>query len=287
MWTSGFFNSVNGDRVYNAQQMSEIFEGLITDGVYASVGDKMAVQPNNGMTIQIASGRGWFAKHWANNDSEYLTTLEASDVTLNRYGAVCIRVDEADSGRTAEPYIKYSEFATTPVKPTMTRTETVNEYCLAYVYIRAGAETITVADIEDTRGNTELCGWVTGLIVQLSTTTLFEQWQAIFEDWFVNLQNLIDENVEVTLVNALPTAVEVTLSAADWVSNGAGMYTQTVPVISMNATKTVIVQPTANSVTNYSAAEIRCVSQADNELTFTAVSLPTEDIAVSVVHMGV
>ena len=63
-WTSGFFNSVNGDRLYNADQMSRLFEGLITDGVYASVGNKMAVQPNSGMTIQIATGRGWFGRHW-------------------------------------------------------------------------------------------------------------------------------------------------------------------------------------------------------------------------------
>ena len=33
MWSYGFYNSVNGDRLYNAQQMSELFEGLITDGV--------------------------------------------------------------------------------------------------------------------------------------------------------------------------------------------------------------------------------------------------------------
>ena len=48
-WTSGFFNSVNGDRLYNADQMSHIFEGLITDGVYESVGNKLAVQPNSGL----------------------------------------------------------------------------------------------------------------------------------------------------------------------------------------------------------------------------------------------
>jgi len=128
MWTSGFFNSVNGDRVYNARQMSEIFEGLITNGVYESVGDKMAVQPNNGMTIQVATGRGWFNKHWVNNDTAYLITLEDADVTLNRYAAICVRVDDTDSVRDAVLYVKYSEYATTPVKPTMTRTSSVNEY---------------------------------------------------------------------------------------------------------------------------------------------------------------
>ena len=286
MWTSGFFNSVNGDRTYNAQQMSEIFEGLITDGVYESVGNKMAVQPNSGMIIQIASGRGWFGKHWVNNDAEYLHTLEASDVTLNRYCAVCVRVDENNAGRKAEPYFKYSDFATDPVKPTMTRTETVKEYCLAYVYIKAGAETITAADIEDTRGNTELCGWVTGLIEQLSTATLFEQWQAIFEDWFSNLQDLINANTEAMLVAALPTSAIVTLTAEGWTAGESG-YTQTVELVNMNETKNVIVNPTSESTTAYSSAEVRCTAQGTNKLTFTAISLPTEAISVNVLHMGV
>ena len=106
MWTSGFFNSVNGDRLYNAVQISKIFEGLITDGVYESVGNKMAVQPNNGMTIQIATGRGWFGGHWVNNDSEYTLTVAESDVVLNRYVAVVIKVDDTDAVRDAVPYLK-------------------------------------------------------------------------------------------------------------------------------------------------------------------------------------
>lgn len=297
MWSSGFFNSMNGDRKYNAQQMSEIFEGLITDGVYESVGNKMAVQPNKGMTIQIATGRGWFAKHWVNNDTEYLQTLEASDVLLNRYCAVCVRVDESESGRTAKPHFKYSEFATTPVKPTMERSENVKEYCLAYVYIKAGATAITSADIEDTRGNNNLCGWVTGLIEQLSTTTLFEQWTDIFntwlndlqdniDEWYSNLQDHVNENTEVMLVGALPVSVTGTLTVAGWVAE-SGIYKQSLQVASMNGTKTVLAQPEANSVTAYSAAEVKCVAQANNALEFTAITKPTEAINVNIVHMGV
>lgn len=219
MWTSGFFNSVNGDRVYSAQQMSEIFEGLITDGVYESVGNKLAVQPSSGMTIQIATGRGWFNKHWVNNNTPYLITLEAADVTLNRYAAICVRVDDTESVRNATAYVKYSEYATTPVKPTMTRTSTVREYCLAYVYIKAGATSITAANIEDTRANESLCGWVTGLIDQLNSKTLFDQFTAIFNEWFERLEDTFNENTEVVLVNAMPVSATLTLRASGWTDN--------------------------------------------------------------------
>lgn len=286
-WTYGFFDSINNDRLYNADMMSSIFEGLISDGVYESVGNKLAVTPNSGMVIQIGTGRGWFDKRWVNNDSPYLITLEDADVILNRYAAICIRVDTNEDVRTAEPYVKYSEFATTPVKPSMTRTEKVKEYCLAYVYIGAKATNITASVITDTRGNNSLCGWVTGLIEQLSTTTLFEQWEAVFNNWFIGLQDLINQNVEATLVNALPTSVKVTLTVSGWVQGTDGKYTQSVQVTSMNATKSVIVQPEAESDSAYSAAEVRCTAQGANTLTFTAVSKPTADIIVSVLHMGV
>lgn len=286
MWTSGFFNSVNGDRLYNADQMSAIFNGLITDGVYMSVGDRLAVQPNSGTTIQIGSGRGWFAKRWVDNTAAYLLTLEAADVTLNRWAAVCIRVDTTDAERKAEPYIKYSEYATTPVKPVMERTGSVSEYCLAYVYLRAGATAVRASDIEDTRADANLCGWVTGLIEQLDSTTLWTQWTELFNDWFNSLQDLINENTEAMLVAAMPVSVTVTLTAAGWTSEN-GIYKQTAEVVTMNDTKSVLVQPMDASVTAYSAAEVTCVAQGNNALDFTAVSKPTEDISVNVVHMGV
>lgn len=286
MWTSGFFNSVNGDRLYNADQMSRIFEGLITDGVYESVGNKMAVQPNSGMTIQIATGRGWFGKHWVDNDSELTLTVANSDVLLNRYVAVVVKVDDTDAVRDVIPYLKYSAFATTPTKPAMTRTETVKEYCLAYIYLKAGATSITAADIEDTRGNEALCGWVTGLIEQLSSATLFSQFTAIFNNWFSGLQDVINANTETMLVNALPTNVTVSLPATGWTSSN-GTYKQSVTVSNMTATKSVIVNPSTDSVTVYSASEVRCTAQGANTLEFTAVTKPTVAISVDVLHMGV
>ena len=38
--TYGFFSSLNSDRLYNADQMSNYFKGLITNGVYESVDDQ-------------------------------------------------------------------------------------------------------------------------------------------------------------------------------------------------------------------------------------------------------
>lgn len=286
MWQYGFFNSINGDRLYNADQMSKIFEGLITDGVYESVGDKLAVQANSGMTIQIGTGRGWFNKRWVDNTTPYAITLEASDVTLNRYAAVCVKVDTSDAVRSAEPYIKYSDFASDPVKPTIERSETLNEYCLGYVYIGAGVTEITAEHIEDTRADESLCGWVTGLIEQLSTATLFTQWEAMFNNWFNGLKDIINENTETMLVQALPKETVLTLSADGWTEAESG-YSQTLSVQGMTSTKTIISQANEETGEAYATANVKCSTQDADAITFTAASLPETDIKVDFCYFGV
>lgn len=279
-WESGFFNSVNGDRLYNADKFNTIFEGLITNGVFKNVDKQLVVQPNSGMTIQVNSGRGWFNNHWVKNTSEKLIVLDPADVVLNRYAAIIVKVDETTPVRDVTVEAKYSDFASNPVKPSMTRTSTINEYCLAYVYIKAKATAISAADIEDTRFNTNLCGWVTGIIDQVDTDTLYAQWESLFNEWFEGLQNFIDENTETKLVNALPVSISLTLSSDGWNSNN-GKYIQTATVTNMNTTKSVIVEIGTNTY------NITCSDQSTNTLTFSAATKPTENITVKVVHMGV
>ena len=43
-FTYGFYNSKNHDRTYNAEQMSSIFDGLIEDGIYESIGGAFLVK---------------------------------------------------------------------------------------------------------------------------------------------------------------------------------------------------------------------------------------------------
>lgn len=284
-WTYGFFNSIGGDRTYNAEQMNQIFDGLIGDGVYMNQGNKLAVQPNNGMTIQIATGRGRFAGHWVKNDTPYLQTLEEADVLLNRYCAVCIRIDETVSQRNGVPYFKYSEFETNPEKPKMIRTETVKEYCLAYVYIKAGTKTITAADIEDTRSDTNLCGWVTGLLEQLDLNTMYTQQDALFNQWFEGLVDIIEGDVETRLVSAIPTSTVVTLETENWTEKN-GKYRQEVTVVGMTEEKSVMVMPEKETENFYAEAEIEAVEQAMNKLVFCASTLPSAQVKVNILHMG-
>lgn len=193
--TYGFFDSVNGDRVYDADQMSEYFDGLITDGVYESVGDALVVTADSGMGILVGSGRAILDCKWLKNSTALSLTVASASATLSRYTAVVVRLDR--NARQVTIAMKDGTPASTPVKPTMTDNGTVKEICLAYIYVAAAAQAITQSAIEDMRGSS-LCGWVTGLIQQVDTSTLFMQWQdafstyydtmrAQFEAWFSDL----------------------------------------------------------------------------------------------------
>lgn len=282
---TGFFNSVNGDRLYNADSFNTFFEGLVTNGVFYSVGNKLAVQPNSGMVIQVATGKGFFNKHWISNTSEYLITLENSSNVLNRYAGIVVRVDESTAVRNVTIAVKYSDFATNPTKPPMTHTELINEYCLAYVYIRAGATSITASDIEDTRANTNLCGWVTGLIDQLDSTTLFEQFTDRFNEWFGGLVDIIDSDVETTLVNALPKSVTAEIRTNGW-SGSAGNYAKLVNVTGMTSTKSVIIKPVDDSVSDYYKYGLRVLEQDTNAIIFGANEIPEASMNVQILFMG-
>lgn len=189
--TSGYFNSNNGDRTYNAEEMSRYFEGLVSNGVYESVGDAMLVVADSGMDVEVLTGRAVIDCRWINNSSAYSVTISAADASLPRYTAVVLRLDETARAITIET--KDGTPASTPTKPTMTNSSTIKEICLAQIYVAARATSISQSNIEDTRPSSS-CGWVTGLIKQVDTSQLFLQWQTAYEEqyqafqqWFADL----------------------------------------------------------------------------------------------------
>ena len=187
MLTYGFFNSLNGDRVYNADQMSSMFEGLITDGVFESVGNKLQVTAGSGMNVNVGTGRAFLEDRWCRNDAIVSVTINAANVTLPRWTAVVLRKNVTN--RNIVLATVDGEAAEIPTKPGITRSGDVYELCLAYVYVEASATAITQVDITDTRSDTSVCGWVTGLIEQVDTSTLFAQWEAAYQQGIADIES--------------------------------------------------------------------------------------------------
>lgn len=188
--TSGYFNSVNDDRPYNAEQMTLYFEGLISNGIYESIGDKFQVTAGEGMTVNVGTGRGMIKSHWIKSDSALSLSIDAASTQYNRMDAVVLRYD-ATAREISIVVKKGTETSGVPSAPDVTRNNDVYELWLATVRVMKNTTAITQAMITDFRMSA-LCGYVTGLIKQVDTSTLFAQWQAAYEAYYAQATAAFD-----------------------------------------------------------------------------------------------
>lgn len=210
-FTCGFFNSENGDRKYNAEQMSAIFDGIIADGVFTTIGDHMAVSAGTGMQVLVGTGKAWFDHTWNVNDAAYPLAIAASDVTLSRIDAIVLETNHSDSVRLNKLRVVQGTVASSPVKPTLTNSEKVHQHPLAWVTVAPGVTKIAASAIENAVG-TSACPFVTGIIATTAIDDLFNQWNGEFDEWFDNLKAQLSDNVVANLqrqIDANKTQIQI------------------------------------------------------------------------------
>lgn len=202
---SGFYNSKDGDRKYNAADLNQPYKRIISNGVVPVPGNSLQVTAVDGMAIQVEAGFGIFGDGWAENDAPVTLTLNAAHSTLNRKDLIVVRRDDSESVRTTDFYVKTGTPATNPVAPTLERSAYIKEYALAEVYVGKGVQSIEQSKITDTRADSARCGWCTSLIQQVDTSTLFLQWQKAYENAFNENQDDFDlwfSNIKETLATS-------------------------------------------------------------------------------------
>lgn len=181
----GFYNSLNGDRKYNAIQVSSIFDGLIVDGVFASIGTAFAVKAAGGLTVNVGIGRAWFNHTWTLNDSILPLTAPESEVLLDRIDAVVLEVNGMESVRANSIKIVKGTPSSAPVRPVLETEGNVHQYPLAYIYRKFGSSVITQANITNMVG-TASTPFVTGIIQTISLDELLGQWQNELDQFVAN-----------------------------------------------------------------------------------------------------
>ncbi len=175
---SCFFNSLNDDREYDAADWAEYFADLVSDGVWANPANSMMVYHAGSMLVRLAIGVCCIKGHKGYSDGLDVLTIEYGD-SLPRIDRVVARLNL--STRDIQPTIIKGIPASAPVAPDIVREGGIYDLCLAEIYVEASVSELTQVDITDTRGDTSLCGYVTGLIQQIDTTDLFAQ---IYKTWY-------------------------------------------------------------------------------------------------------
>lgn len=212
--TYGFYNSLNKDRVYNAEQMSSIFNGIITDGVFASIGGSLMPIAGTGMQVVVKTGKCWFNSTWTLNDALLPLDIPAADVSLTRIDAVVVEINSAVSTRANTIKVIKGTPSANPAKPALANTETLHQYALGYVTVGAGVTSITADKIEVNVGKTT-CPFITSVLQQTDITALFNQWDAEFNAWFANVQAQLSGNVAANLQRQIDERVKIADKATD------------------------------------------------------------------------
>lgn len=152
----GFYNSLDGDRVYDANDVSTMFEGVFSDGVFESVGNGLEVVENTGvMGVLVRDGRAWFNDTWIRNTSNLSLVIEPSHLINDRIDLVILEFDSSIVVRQNSIKVITGTPAAIPSPPTLIHTSTLNQYTLAEVYVNAGVTEIELADITNKVGTVD------------------------------------------------------------------------------------------------------------------------------------
>lgn len=222
---SGFYNSVNGDRKYDADAFGRLFEGVIRDGVFLSVGDQFKVSLDSGMRLKIGTGKAWCIRTWAYNDQPVTTTLADADQSEDRIDLVCLEFDRRDNVRNTDIRVVKGEPRYDPVRPVYVKDPERVQLPLAFVTVRAKAKSIIPTDIAYVVG-TDYCPFVVGVNGTVSLGQYIDdirrEWadyrdnqKLEFQNWFKDLKYTLSGDVGAKLLARIDAALNDFYPAAD------------------------------------------------------------------------
>lgn len=184
----GFFDSVNNDRLYGAEDMNKPYKRVVSNGVFATPNgtpstDLQVLTAASGMNIIVKKGDGIFADRWFESTSDLVITVPSNTNVTPRRDSIIVQVDKRVSGRVGNIVYRTGTPSSNPQVPNINTVDNIIEYRIANIYVAAGANYIGQDAITDLRGSSE-CPWITSLIQQVDTSQLYNQWEAAYQKYY-------------------------------------------------------------------------------------------------------
>ena len=194
-----FWNSQNGDRVYDANDFSEWLKKFYTTGVFN--GD-LAVTASGGMTVSVSSG-------YVNIEGKVKFFSTPTTLTIATAGGTYERIDTVVaecnySDREITVKVVTGAYSASPKATAPVRTAAAYQLVLAEIDVPAGATEITQKNITDMRTDSSVCGLVTGTVSQIDFSTV----KAQFDSWFEDVKGTLDSDAAGNLKNQIDAANE-------------------------------------------------------------------------------
>lgn len=226
----GFFNAqLEGeefDRVYLAEQFAAYFAAFIGNGIYGHSMQKLQVlcQDVPNMSIKVLSGEAYTNGWWYRNTDTYDISVPVADGVLSRIDVVVVRWGNAERDMWLQ--LITGTPSSNPVKPAIRRDADYFDLQLAVISVPAGTIRITQTQIQDTRLDNAVCGLVTGVVDQIDTTNLYNQFESYFQDFKDHYEADYATWTAQQKQAYLDYVAATKLAYDNWVSNRQNAYTQ-------------------------------------------------------------
>lgn len=204
----GFFNSINGDRKYDADDFAKYFSTYFTDGILMYPSSNFQVLANGDMTVTVKIGMGTIKGRYIRNTEDMVKTIDIGHTLLNRIDRAVLRFSRSARECTCE-VVKGTESAI-PVPTEPIRTDETFELVLADIYVPKACTKITQENITDMR-QSNLCGYSLP-VTRIDTATLFNQFTDQFNNWFGTIKGKLTEDQAgnlLTMINESNKKIEL------------------------------------------------------------------------------
>lgn len=179
----GFFDAVNLDRTYTAEDFTSYLSSLICNGILDTYGQNFAVTVKEGLSVQIGSGKAWINGHYLINDSPYTLGLsQYVDESMPRYITVGIYCDVSRSNRKCGIDTRIGTPAIAPGIPVFSNSEDRTYLTLAVIRLSAGATEIQPFHINDCRDDETKCGYVKCILGKCKVSEMLAEMIQIRQD---------------------------------------------------------------------------------------------------------
>jgi len=180
--TGYFYNALkdeqgNYDRLYNDEDFCNYLNKVIGNGIFPNPSDQFEVfKSPTSMHLIVNPGESWINGHKVINDATLDLTVTAADNVYDRIDRVVVCSDSEN--RIGSVYVKTGIPSSEPYAPELVRTDDKYELGIATVLVKANATQL--GTLTDTRPDSDVCGWVSGLIQQVDVSTIYNQWLAAY-----------------------------------------------------------------------------------------------------------
>lgn len=198
---SGFFNAVQSggvyDRTYNAADFADYFSSFIGNGVFLNANsDGLKVVAKTGLTVTVKAGRAFIDGYYYHLTENMDVTLQANNTSSAVNRMIVCELNLTDRQIT----VKARDGQQTPIN-----NGTIHELVLAVVNVGAGVSSISNSVISDMRPNKTYCGFVEAVVENVDFTSLYNQMQTSFNEWFDEVKGQLTTDVAGNLQSQIDT----------------------------------------------------------------------------------